>query len=131
MLARTKRIAVLGIKTVEQRDQPAYHVPEYLVHAGFDVIPVPVYYPEVTEILGRPVYRSLVEIPGDIDLVNVFRRRADLKAHTADILAKRPKVVWLQTGIRHEGFAEELTKAGIEVVQSQCIMVEHKRCVGG
>jgi len=131
LLARSKRIAVLGIKTLEQKDQPAYYVPEYLVRAGFEVIPVPVYYPEVTEILGRPVFRSLVDIPGDIDIVNVFRRRVDLKAHVADILAKKPKAVWLQLGIRHDGFGEEIAKAGIEVVQSQCIMVEHKRCTGG
>jgi predicted CoA-binding protein len=131
LLARSKRIAVLGIKTLEQQDQPAYYVPQYLVGAGFDVVPVPVYYPEVTEILGRPVYRSLVDIPGDIDIVNVFRRRADLKHHVADILAKRPKAVWLQLGIRHDGFGEELAKAGIPVVQSACIMVEHRRCIGG
>jgi len=115
LLARSKRIAVLGIKTLEQQDQPAYYVPQYLVGAGFDVVPVPVYYPEVTEILGRPVYRSLV----------------DMKHHVADILAKKPKAVWLQLGIRHDGFGEELAKAGIPVVQSACIMVEHRRCTGG
>jgi hypothetical protein len=76
LLARTKRIAVLGIKTEAQRDQPAFTVPEYLVGAGFEVIPVPVYYPEVTTILGRSVYRRLVDIPGDMWMTSLPSTRA-------------------------------------------------------
>ena len=89
LLADTKRIAVLGIKTKAQSFQPAFYVPQYLVSAGFEVVPVPVYYPEATEILGQKVYRSLMEIPYDIDLVNVFRRSGDVAKHTEDILAKK------------------------------------------
>jgi predicted CoA-binding protein len=74
LIRQTRRIAVLGIKTESQADQPAFYVPKYLVTAGFEVIPVPVYYPEVIEILGARVYRRLTEIPGSIDLVNVFGR---------------------------------------------------------
>src|SRR3712207_2396477 len=73
LLERTRRIAVLGIKTAES-GQPAYYVPEYAQRAGYEVIPVPVYYPDVTEILGRPVFRTVSAVPGDVDLVNVFRR---------------------------------------------------------
>jgi len=127
LLARTRRIAVLGIKTEAQRDQPAYYVPEYLVRAGFDVVPVPVYYPGVTTILGRPVYRRLVDLPGDIDLVDVFRRPQDVPGHLDDILAKHPGAVWLQLGIRHEAVADRLTAEGIDVVQDRCILVEHRR----
>ena len=81
LLRRTRRIAVLGIKTEAQADQAAFYVPKYLVSAGFDVIPVPVYFPEATQILGRTVYRKLVDIPGDIDLVDVFRRPRDIDTH--------------------------------------------------
>src|SRR5687767_11771540 len=100
LLEGVHRIAVLGIKTEDQDDQPAFTVPLYLQHVGFDVVPVPVYYPTVTRILDRPVYRKLVDIPGEIDLVDVFRRPKDIPAHLEDILAKRPKAVWLQLGIR-------------------------------
>jgi predicted CoA-binding protein len=127
LLSRTKRIAVLGIKTEAQRGQPAIEIPRYLVGAGFEVIPVPVYYPDVTTILDRPVFRRLVDIPGPIDLVDVFRRPADLDGHLADILAKRPAAVWLQSGIRSEPFAARLAAEGIDVVEDRCLMVEHRR----
>jgi predicted CoA-binding protein len=123
LIARTRRIAVLGIKTAESM-QPAYYVAEYTKRSGFEVVPVPVYYPEVTEILGEPVYRSISAIPGDVDMVNVFRRPKDLAGHLDDILAKRPKSVWLQLGISDNTFAEKLTSAGIDVVQDKCLMVE-------
>ena len=123
LLERTRRIAVLGIKTPES-GQPAYFGPRYAQQAGYDVVPVPVYYPDATEILGEPVYRRLADVPGDVDLVNVFRRPRDLEPHLDDILAKRPKAVWLQSGIRHDGFAERLAREGIDVVQDRCLMVE-------
>ncbi|WP_146909664.1 CoA-binding protein [Arenimonas daejeonensis] len=131
LLSRVRRIAVLGIKTEAQRDQPAIEVPRYLERVGFDVIPVPVYYPEVEQILRRPVFRRLADIPGEVDLVDVFRRPKDLAAHLDDILAKRPGAVWLQEGIRDDAFAETLLAAGIDVVQDRCLMVEHRRLMGG
>jgi uncharacterized protein len=130
LLARTKRVAVLGIKTEAQAGQPAFDVPRYLAQAGLDVVPVPVYYPEATEILGRRVYRRLVDVPGEIDLVDVFRRPQDLPAHLDDLLAKRPHAVWLQSGIRHDELCEQLARAGIRVVQDRCLMVEHRRLRG-
>ena len=126
ILAETRRVAVLGIKTPES-GQPAFYVPEYAQQAGYEIVPVPVYYPEVTEILGERVYRRLAEVPGDIDLVDVFRRPRDIPAHVEDILAKRPKAVWFQSGIRNEEAAEALAKAGIDVVQDRCLLVELKR----
>jgi predicted CoA-binding protein len=125
ILGDTRRIAVIGIKI--DPEQPAYYVPEYAKEAGFAIVPVPVYYPEATEILGEPVYRSVAAVPGDVDMVNVFRRSADVLAHVEDILAKRPKSVWLQLGIRNEGAAELLARAGIDVVQDRCLMVELRR----
>lgn len=126
LLSRTRRVAVLGIKTEQQPEQPAFYVAQYLARAGLEVIPVPVYYPDVTTILDKPVYRKLVDIPGEVDLVDVFRRPADLDAHLADILAKKPKAVWLQLGIRNDDFASKLAAAGIAVVQDRCLMVDHR-----
>lgn len=123
LLARTHRVAVLGIKTPES-GQPAFYVPRAVQRAGFEIVPVPVYYPEVTEILGQPVYRRLADVPGEIDLVNVFRRSQDVPAHLDDILAKRPKAVWMQSGIRNAQVAERLAREGIDVVQDRCLMVE-------
>jgi uncharacterized protein len=124
LLIETKRIAVIGIKI--EAHQPAFYVPSYLKSAGFEIVPVPVYYPEATEILDEIVYRKLVDVPGDIDLVNIFRRSNDVANHTEDILAKKPKAVWMQTGIQNEEVAEVLAKAGIKVVQNLCLMVEHR-----
>jgi hypothetical protein len=127
LVKRIHRVAVLGIKTEAQSDQPAFYVPEYLNSVGLEVIPVPVYYPEVKEILGKPVYRRLVDIPGELDLVDVFRRPKDLEAHLEDILAKAPKAVWFQAGIRSDAIADRLAAAGIDVVQDRCLMVDHRR----
>ncbi|HEX8705896.1 MAG TPA: CoA-binding protein [Myxococcaceae bacterium] len=127
VVKNSKRIAVLGIKTEEQAGQPAFYVAEYLVRAGVDVVPVPVYYPEVKQILGKPVYRRLVDIPGEIDMVNVFRRPRDIDQHVEDILAKKPRAVWFQLGIRNDAAAEKLAQAGIQVVQDRCLMVDHRR----
>ena len=160
-----RRVAVLGIKTAEKRDQPAYHVPEYLQSCGVEVIPVPVYYPDVKvshpneissilsylivsppgwtdsppqtppppppfvkEILGKPVYRRIGEIPrpDELDVVDVFRRPKDLHQHLDDLLAAKPKCVWLQSGIAHREFEEELAMNGIKVVSSRCLLLDHQ-----
>ena len=126
LLTETKTIAVLGIKTEAQSGQPAFYVPQYLQRAGFQIVPVPVYYPEVIQILGQPVYRKLKEIPFPIDLVNVFRRSQDVGPHLDDILAANPKSVWMQSGIQNDAVAEKLAKAGIKVVQDRCLMVDHR-----
>jgi len=127
LLSQTKTIAVLGIKTEAQANQPAFYVPNYMHSAGFKIIPVPVYYPDVTEILGEKVYRKLIDVPDEIDMVNVFRRPQDIPPHIDDILAKKPKSVWMQLGISHDAAAEELAKAGIKVVEDRCLMVDHRR----
>lgn len=126
LLQNTKTIAVLGIKPESHSDQPAFYVSQYMANAGCDIIPVPVYYPEVTEILGKKVYRDLNEIPGEVDLVNVFRRFEDIPKHLAEILLKKPKAVWFQLGIRNDEVAQQLAEAGIKVVQDLCLMVEHR-----
>ena len=126
MLGTVKNIAVLGIKPESHASQPAFYVSKYMANAGYEIIPVPVYYPDVMEILGRKVYRNLEDVPVEIDLLNVFRRSEDIPKHTAEILAKKPKAVWFQLGIRNDEVAETLAKAGIQVVQDLCLMVEHR-----
>ena len=121
------RIAVLGMKTEAQRGQPAFYVPEYMAKAGYDIVPVPFYYPTVTRILDRPVFRAVRDVPPPIDMVNVFRRSHDIPPHVEDIVAARPRVVWFQLGIRNDAAAEAFARAGIEVVQDRCLLVEHRR----
>lgn len=123
LLERTRRIAVLGVKSPES-GQPAYYVPDYAHRAGYEMIPVPVYYPEMRELFGSPVYRTLASIPGDVDLVNVFRRSESIPPHVDDILAKHPRAVWFQSGIRNDVVAERLAREGIDVVQDRCLLVE-------
>lgn len=127
MLHDTRTIAVLGIKPESHADQAAHYVPAHMDAAGYEVIPVPVYYPDVTEILGKPVFRSLAAIGRPVDMVNVFRRPNDIPPHVDDILAAKPKFVWLQLGIRNDAAAQRLAEAGIKVVQDRCLMVEEGR----
>ena len=122
VISETSRIAVIGIK--DDPDQPANYVPAYAQHAGYEIVPVPVYYPDATEMLGEKIYRRVADIPGDVDMVNVFRRPADVPKHVDDIIAKKPKSVWLQLGIRNDEAAEKMAKAGIDVIQDRCLMVE-------
>src|SRR3954468_9964603 len=91
LLRSSRRIAVLGIKTETARGQPAYYVPQALQQMGLEIVPVPVYYPDAVEILGQKVYRKLIDVPGELDLVDVFRRSGDVAAHLQDMLAKKPR----------------------------------------
>lgn len=131
ILGQTRRIAVLGIKPETRAGQPAHMVPAYMDRMGYEIIPVPVYYPEVTQILGKPVFRRVADIGGRVDLVNVFRKPDDLMQHVEDLVAAKPRLVWLQSGIRNDAFAERLLAAGVDVVQDQCLMVEHRRWRAG
>lgn len=127
-LMESRRLAILGIKPEDHAMQPAYYVAEYLHANGYELVPVPVYYPECTEILGKPVQRKLAEA-GPVDMVVVFRRPQDIPQHVADLIALEPKYVWFQLGIRNEAAARELADAGIGVIQDKCTMVEHRRAV--
>jgi predicted CoA-binding protein len=82
------RVAVLGIKPESKADQPAFYVAEFVGAHGAEVIPVPVFFPELTEILGKRVYRKVADVPGPVDIVDVFRKPSDIDAHVDDIIAK-------------------------------------------
>ena len=126
LLRSARRVAVLGIKTEAARGQAAFYVPEALQQMGLEVVPVPVYYPEATQILGEKVYRRVADIPGEVDIVDVFRRSNDVAAHLPDLLAKKPRAVWLQSGIHDDRTAEALARTGILVVQDRCLMVDYR-----
>lgn len=144
--AAAKVVAVLGIKTERHQGQPAFDVPLVLQRDGARIIPVPVYYPDVTEILGEPVVRDLRAVPaaaggaaagaggaggGRVDILDVFRRSQDVPAHVPDILAMdpRPACVWLQSGCGNAEAEEALARAGVRVVSDRCLKVD--RLAGG
>lgn len=123
-------LAVLGAKDGE--DEPAYYVPAYLHARGWPVIGVN------PKLAGRPwlgatAVASLAELPAPVLGVEVFRRPDQLPAIAEELLALpwRPKFVWFQLGIRHDLAAARLSAAGIDVVQSRCMMPDHRRLVGG
>lgn len=129
LLEETRRIAILGIKPESRADQPAFYVSKYVQDSGYEIVPVPVYYPDVTEILGKHVFRDLRLIPGDLDMVIVFRRPQDIGRHVDEIIEKSPRSVWFQLGITNDPAAEAFASAGIKVVQNLCIMVEHRALI--
>jgi uncharacterized protein len=130
ILRETRTVAVLGAKALPSA--PAYYVPAYLAGVGYRVRPVN---PALvgTRILDESVVAMLADLPEPVDVVEVFRRSVFLPGHAGEILALpwRPSVVWFQLGIRHDGAAERLARAGIRVVQDRCMMPEHRRLMGG
>lgn len=129
LLEETRRIAILGIKPESRAAQPAFYVSKYVQDSGYEIVPVPVYYPDVTEILGKHVFRDLRLIPGDLDMVIVFRRTQDIGRHVDEIIEKSPRSVWFQLGITNDPAAEAFARAGIKVIQNLCIMVEHRALI--
>jgi predicted CoA-binding protein len=123
-----RRVAVLGLKTGD--GEPAFYVPAYLQAQGYELAGVN---PRLAggQVLGVPVVASLSEVEA-ADVIDVFRRPEFLPGHAGEILSLpwRPAVVWFQLGIRHDGAAEQLARAGIRVVQDRCMMPEHRRLVG-
>jgi uncharacterized protein len=121
-----KNIAIVGMSTNERK--PAYFVPKYLIERGFNVVPVN---PTASEILGRKSYPSIMDIPQDIDIVDVFRRSEDVSAAVDDAIKKRGlKVIWMQSGIHNEAAEKKAKENGIDVVFNRCMMEEHKRLFG-
>ncbi len=127
VMRQSRRIAVLGIRPESHAHKPAYSVPKYLQDHGYEVVPVPVHDGAGGEILGRPTYRAVKDVPTPVDIVDVFRRPEDIDAHVEDLIAAHPKVVWFQLGIRNDAAAEKLARAGIRVVQDRCMKIEHMK----
>jgi predicted CoA-binding protein len=127
ILSSTRTIAVLGIKADPSED--AHHVPAYLQEHGYRIVPVN---PKLDRVLGERAVATLRDAPPGVDLVDVFRASQNLPAHVDEILAMepRPRVVWLQLGIRHDAATARLEAAGIRVVVDRCILIEHRRLLG-
>lgn len=123
-----KTIAVLGMKGDDRADESAYSIPAMLQARGFRVIPVN---PKISGSLGETAYPDLASVPEPFDLVDVFRRIDAIPGHVEQILAlpteRRPRVVWLQSGIHHDDATERLLAAGIDVVQDRCLGVYASR----
>lgn len=125
-LREARTVAVLGASTRPSR--PAHYVPAYLVEQGYRVLPVnPMH--EGEPLFGQTIKRTLAELPGPVDIVDVFRRSEHLPDHVDDILAMQPwpKVVWLQSGIENDTVARLLEEKGIRVVQDRCTYADHRR----
>ena len=126
ILKTTKRIALVGASANEAR--PSWIVTKYLLDRGYRILPVnPTL--EGRTLFGVPVVGTLAGLAEPVDVVEVFRRPEYLPGHAEEILAMapRPAAVWFQLGIRHDGAAERLARAGIRVVQDRCMMPEHRR----
>jgi hypothetical protein len=120
VLLAARRIAVLGIKPESRRALDAHQIPLYLQKVGYAIVPVPIRYPEASEILGVPVARRLTDVAGPVDVVSVFVKPDDFAPYLADLVLLRPGVAWFQSGLLRPPFAEALAKAGIPVAED-CI----------
>lgn len=124
-LEHVRRIAVVGLSPKPHRD--SHRVARYLLERGYEIVPV---YPREEEILGQKVYRRVQDIPGQVDLVDVFRRSEDLPEVIDDALAARAGALWLQLDCIDEAGARRAQEAGLTVVMDRCLMVEHARLLG-
>ena len=122
ILKKNNTVAVIGMSKNAEKD--AYTIPEYLMKHGYRVIPVN---PTTEEILGQRSYKRLRDVPGEIDIVDVFRPSEDIPNYVDDVLAKRPKVFWEQLGIHNEAAEEKIANAGIKVVYDRCIFQEKRK----
>lgn len=129
IVREAKTVAVLGAH--EKTHRAAYYVPAYLDEQGVRCLPVN---PRFVgrPLFGHPVTETLAELDEAVDIVDVFRASTEVPRHLEDILAMRPrpKVVWLQLGIRNDEVAAALEAEGIEVVQDRCLLVDHRRYAG-
>lgn len=126
LLTRARRVAVVGLSPRPERD--SHRIAQYLQARGYEVVPV---YPRDERILGQPVYRRVQDIPGGVDLVDVFRRGEDLPEVVEDALAAGAPALWFQIDCVNEEAAARATAAGATVVMDRCIMVDHARLVRG
>src|SRR5438105_15224510 len=129
ILKAARTIAALGAEAPAHA--PAHYVPAYRAGRGYRILPVN---PTLAgrSLFGVPVVATLADLGEPVDVVEVFRRPEFLPGHAREILAltRRPHVVWFQLGIRHDGAAETLARAGLQVVQDRCMMPEHRRLLG-
>jgi hypothetical protein len=122
ILKRYKTVAVIGMSKNPEKD--AYKIPEYLMKNGYRVIPVN---PSADEILGQKSYKRLMDVPADVDIVDVFRPSEDIPNYVQDVVQKKPKVFWEQLGIHNAETEEKIASVGIKIVYDRCIYQEHRK----
>ena len=125
ILTNSKNIAVVGLSPKE--DRPSHIVASYLQSKGFRVIPIR---PLGSDILGETVYSSLLDVPFEIDIVDIFRKSEAVTEIVKDAISKKVKMVWMQEGIINNEAAEMASNAGIKVVMDRCIKIDHQRLFG-
>jgi uncharacterized protein len=125
LLESARRIAVVGLSPKPHRD--SNRIGRYLLERGYTVIPV---YPREETILGQRVYRRVQDIPGGVDLVDVFRRSETLPDVVEDAITAKVPALWFQLDCVHEAAAQRGVAAGMTVVMDRCIMVEHDALLG-
>jgi predicted CoA-binding protein len=125
LLSEARRIVVVGLSPKPHRD--SNRVGRYLLERGYEVVPV---YPREEQILGQRVYRRIQDVPGAIDVVDVFRRSSELPGVVDDALAAKAPALWFQLGCVHEDAARRAAAAGTLVVMDRCIMVDHSHILG-
>jgi len=126
ILERYKRIAMVGLSSNPFR--PSHFAALYLIAEGYDVVCVN---PKEREVLCRPCYPSLRDVPPPAEIVDIFREASAVPAIVEDAIAVGAKVIWMQLGIIHEEAAERARQAGLEVVMDRCVKIEHARFFGG
>ena len=122
ILQSARTVAVVGL--LGKRYRPSYGVAEYLKREGYRVIPVN---PEETEVLGEKCYPDLDSVPGDIDVVDIFRKPEFVPEIVEAAIRKGAKVIWMQEGVIHEEAARRAREAGLTVVMDRCILKDHRR----
>lgn len=125
ILKETRRIAVVGISSKPGR--PSLTVANYLLSQGYEIIPVN---PNLQEVLGRKCYPDLESVPGEIDVVDIFRKPQDVLPIVEGAIRKGAKVVWMQEGIVNEEAAQKAREAGLTVVMDRCMLKEHLKREG-
>lgn len=126
ILERYKRIAMVGLSSNPFR--PSHFAAIYMLSQGYDVTPVN---PREKEVLGRRSYASLRDVPGPLEIVDIFREPAAVPAIVEEAIAAGAKVIWMQLGVVHYEAAERARQAGLEVVMDRCVKIEHARFFGG
>lgn len=122
MLRSYRTIAVVGLS--HKRYRPSYGVSEYMKSAGYRIIPVN---PNEREVLGEKAYASLDDVPGDVEIVNIFRRSEFVPEVVEAAIRKGARAIWMQEGVMHEVAAQRARAAGLDVVMDRCILKEHRR----
>jgi uncharacterized protein len=127
----TRRVAVLGAKPDAEASEAAFIVPDWLHRHGVEIVPVPIGADHPDEMFGAQARSGLSAVEGRVDVVDVFRRSAEVERYVDELKALRPRCVWMQLGIRNDRAAEALARAGIRVVQDRCLMAEFRKHVLG